>query len=323
MAKNFATRSWVLTIPFESCSLRELEDKLKKYTYVGQLEQGEKTGYVHWQIYIENRTPIAFSTLSKRFPKGHFEARRTTKEACYNYVTKEATRFPGFDIISNGDINAFGSIDNKKNVSDLFVEAILSGYSDYELLEEFPSQFLLYSESIPKIRFTKLEKDFQLAREDLKVLFLSGESRVGKTTWVLDTFGEENVCRITNYDDAGMFDSYTGQDVLFLDEFTGEGRLNIGHLNSILERRGKFFLSARYYNRPALYSKVIVSTNLHFEDLYAKERAKANFSEVFTAFRNRFTEGLYYMTFQNRDDVIAELNEKFGFVSNKKIYTIN
>ena len=59
-----ASRSYVLTIPADvdsdGYSQDEVQERLKNYTYVGQLEAGEEvneiTGkhYLHWQVYIEN-----------------------------------------------------------------------------------------------------------------------------------------------------------------------------------------------------------------------------------------------------------------------------
>ena len=59
-----ASRSYLLTVPADvesdGYSQEEVQERLKNYTYIGQLEQGtevnETTGkcYLHWQIYIEN-----------------------------------------------------------------------------------------------------------------------------------------------------------------------------------------------------------------------------------------------------------------------------
>ena len=74
-----ASRSYLLTVPADvesdGYSQEEVQERLKNYTYIGQLEQGtevnETTGkcYLHWQIYIENGNPIGariWSVMTRR-----------------------------------------------------------------------------------------------------------------------------------------------------------------------------------------------------------------------------------------------------------------
>lgn len=48
-------RDWMLTLPEEYYSRDIVEDKLRSYDYIGQLESGKESGYRHFQIYVENK----------------------------------------------------------------------------------------------------------------------------------------------------------------------------------------------------------------------------------------------------------------------------
>lgn len=68
-----ASRSWILTLPASEYDRSAVEAELGPYGYVGQLEQGgegDDDGCLHWQIYIENKTPVRFDTLRSKFPRG-------------------------------------------------------------------------------------------------------------------------------------------------------------------------------------------------------------------------------------------------------------
>jgi len=89
---------------------------LQNYRYYGRLEHGDKKGYEHYQILIDNHDAIAWSTLNNKFPinkdgsrKGSFyfeefkpiyKGRPSSKQDCFNYVDKGSG-----EIISNGNWN--------------------------------------------------------------------------------------------------------------------------------------------------------------------------------------------------------------------------
>ena len=95
-------RDWMLTLPEEYYSRDIVEDKLRSYDYIGQLESGKESGYRHFQIYVENKNAIKFETLRSKFPRGHYEPRRESKSQCLKYCTKSDTRVPGHSLLAGG-----------------------------------------------------------------------------------------------------------------------------------------------------------------------------------------------------------------------------
>ena len=141
-----ASRSYVLTIPADvendGYSQEEVQERLKNYTYIGQLEEGEEVNetsgkhYLHWQVYVENPTPIRFDTLRGIFDKkaAHIEKRQGTKKQAYEYCTKDDKTYQGVRI-QNGEIELD---DNKGKRTDLqnIADEVLAGAARAHLDEE-------------------------------------------------------------------------------------------------------------------------------------------------------------------------------------------
>lgn len=81
---------WLITLPHREWSPNDgLPDDC---CYIkGQLEQGEETGYVHWQALVYLKKKGSIRTLQGIFgERGHYELSRST--AAESYVWKESTR---------------------------------------------------------------------------------------------------------------------------------------------------------------------------------------------------------------------------------------
>lgn len=86
-------RYWIATIPSDSYGFpSELPDGV---SYVGgQLEKGEDTGFLHWQLIIGFAKKVTLQKVRRVFPgNGHYEPTRS--EAARGYCFKEGTRVSG------------------------------------------------------------------------------------------------------------------------------------------------------------------------------------------------------------------------------------
>jgi hypothetical protein len=109
------------------------------------------------------------------------------------------------------------------------------------------------------------ERDEELAsvrRDDLKVFYLSGPTRSGKTRYVLDN-AKERTYRITDY--SHPWDAYQNQEIVIFDEFRSQ--LPIDAMLDLLDVY-PVQLSARYRNRWALYREVWIVSNWKPERQY-------------------------------------------------------
>nr|UTM74966.1 replication-associated protein [Tick-associated circular DNA virus] len=261
--KDSTNRSWMLTIPAESVSKEELEKKLASYTYIGQMEKGEKSDYLHWQIYIENKNMIRFSTLKKKFPKAHLEVRHSSKKACYDYVTKSKSAIPN-SVVKNGDIS-IDETDSPKVSVEAAVGLMERGMRVSEVLVQYPSLWrsMAYLERAQAIID---ENKHSMNKRDVRVEYIYGLPGTGKTSYIYNTHGFDEVYRVTNY--SHPFDGYNGQDVLVLDEFYNS--IALDSLLNVIDV-WPFKMPARYNDRWAAYTKVYIISNRKLKDQFGHE----------------------------------------------------
>lgn len=297
-------RSWLLTVPADTeqdgYSQDEVQEILSAYTYIGQLEQGEQinedTGkhYLHWQIYIENPTPIQFKTLQSKFSKKaiHIERRQGTKKQAYDYVTKESTS-QGVRI-QNGEID-FESDKGKRSDLQNIQDDILSGMTENEVYKKYPvsSRYMAY---VRKLREIYLEDTFgKSLRLNLKVIYIYGKSGVGKTRFVYDKFGYDNVYRINDY--IHPFDNYLSQSVICFDEFRSQ--INIELMLTLLDIY-PVQLPARFSNKWCCADKIYILSNLPLEKQY----------EVAPDWR-----GVYHTTYEQHEAFLRRISEVYEMFS--------
>lgn len=271
MAK--ASRSYILTIPADvdsdGYSQAEVQERLKNYTYVGQLEQGsevnETTGkhYLHWQVYIENENSIAFDVLRHKFDKKaiHIEKRQGTKRQAYDYCTKEDETYQGIRI-QNGEIELE---DNKGKRTDLqnIADEVLAGATEEEVLIKYP-QSAHCMPYIRKLREMYIKKTYgEKLRDNLNVTYIYGLPGTGKTRMIYDTYEFQDVYRVTDYEHP--FDNYNSEPVMVFDEFSSQIKIEL--MLTLLDIY-PVQLPCRYNNKWACYSQVYIISNKPLDKQY-------------------------------------------------------
>ena len=235
-------------------SRKEIEEALKAYSYIGQLEEGSEDGYRHWQLLIDGgNSPIRFSTLKNKLPTAHLEPRRGPIQQAIDYVTKETTRVAEEPRLEHGTIRLSDEKGRRKDV-EVVREAVLEkGLSADEVFLQVPESN----------RMTTMVEKLVAARDrsrhtkprQMEAIWFYGPPGTGKTSLAIE-MGGTSYYRVTDYQHT--FDSYSGEEVLILDEFDGEMRLST--LLNVLDI-WPTMLPARYTDRVAAYSQVILVSN--------------------------------------------------------------
>lgn len=213
-------RHWIITkgakSEDEKFCWKELPEGVR---YVaGQLEKGAKTGYLHWQLYVELHSPQRRSWLKKVFKDKtiHCIARSEgTREQARDYGLKEETRI-GEQIQMGEWIGGQGARSDWKGIQ-LMCE---DGAPMLEIAEEYTGQFVRYSRGIEKLHrmYRKIEsKKFR----SVEVHVIIGVAGAGKTKSVYDKHDYEKVYALPDVDKTIWFDGYEGEDVLLIDDFYG------------------------------------------------------------------------------------------------------
>jgi len=256
MPKSGAYR-WMLTLKADEYDQTEVESKLAPYRYVGQLETGEETGYVHWQIYINNNTQIRFETLQNKFPIGHFEIARSTDKHCYDYVRKNET-FAGVRV--GQGIWDFDEDGAQRQIDPSLMESLhdsifVDGRSVDDILCDEP-RAMRYVHQLRQLEAVRDNMRWKTQDRNVTAHYIYGTTGTGKTKYVHDLYRGE-MYRVSDY--KNPFDGYNGEPVLVLDEYREQ--LPMSLLLNVLDRY-PLRLPARYNDRWAAYDTVYVISNL-------------------------------------------------------------
>lgn len=284
-------RNFLLTINNEDRTDNELYEYCKQLNnikyFVFQREKGNEKGTEHIQMYIEFAVPKKFETIKSYFPRAHIEPRKGTKSQARDYCMKSDTRV--------GEPMEYGNFIDTGKRSDLndIYELVKDGATDFEIMDLYPTQFMRYSKAIQQCRQTYVFEKYKKLFRKLEVNYIWGVAGCGKSRYVMDKYGYDNVYRVTNYN-SGAFDTYQGQDVIVFEEFRSSFPITdmLNYLDGY-----PLQLPCRYTNITACYTKVYIITNIPLSEQYKSTQEKHD--ETWKAFLRRIN--LVY-DFDNRED---------------------
>lgn len=266
------SRTWMVTIfeqPEGMAKPRtedDVDDILTGLKWCGQLEEGHKTHHRHYQLYVEAKNPIRFSTWKRLCPDAHVEPRKGTKEEAIAYVTKSDTRVDGpfFHGIEIGDHDRSGERTDLKEIS----ERILEGESVDDLLLDPDAstklvRCLSWARNLERAKVAKQERRYRQEPRDVRVFYVWGAPGIGKTHSIL--MSGMSVFEPT-YAPSGGWDGYQGEDVVLFDEF--KAQVPLWQMNRWLEGYPNTTLRARYHDHVACYHTVFIVSNFSPEELY-------------------------------------------------------
>ncbi|MEM0173493.1 MAG: hypothetical protein QXI16_03185 [Sulfolobaceae archaeon] len=266
---NTRFRNFVFTWNYqEQPTKEEVIEKFSQlgYNYLIASIETAKTGQRHLQGYCELDNQMRFNTIKKALGGIHFEVRKGTQKQAIDYVVKLGTTYDDGSTIESLYINEGEPKLQKEDTSrtdiEDFVYAIQEGKNDFELLTEYPRQFLLYQNKIQTIRNTMLEQKYARTFRELYVEYIYGGAGTGKSKYVFDNYPD--AYKVNSYH-SGAFDGYRNEDVLVLEEFRGNFPLSL--LLQILDGY-PLRLPARFNDKQACYTKVFIISNIALEEQY-------------------------------------------------------
>ncbi len=281
-------------------------------------EIGEQ-GTFHTHIYVVFSSRVRWSTIKKHFEHAHIEVAHGSAQSNLDYI-KKTGKWEDTDKAETtveGSFEEWGEFPRQRgfnqDMKELY-DLVKDGYSNAEILS-INNDYILQIDKLDKLRTTILIEKFKNERRlELKVIYVYGETGLGKTRDILDRHGDANVYRISDY--THPFDSYdANQTVMCFDEFRSQIRisdmLNYCDIYPIQ-------LPARYANKFACYNVVYIVSNWKLEQQY--EEVQQDSPESWKAFLRRIHEVHIY----NVDGTITiydSVNDYFN--RDEKIRTIS
>lgn len=223
-------------------------------------------GLHHIHMVLEDIKSMRWSAIKKTYALGmHFSPTMGSKKEVEDYINKtgkwEEKGEKVIYTVTYGEIK--GNQGRRSDLNKLY-ELIKLGFSDYEILEDNP-QYMKYLDKISRVRETLRYEDFKNKRRlDLHTEFWYGLPGVGKTSGILNMFGDSEVYIVTDY--SHPWDGYKGQDVVLFDDFDSY-RIRLNDLLKWLDIY-PLELPCRYSNKIACYTKVFITSNFSPQQLW-------------------------------------------------------
>lgn len=245
-------------------------------------------GTPHTHIYVTFSSRVRFSTIKKHFPEAHIEPAKGSVQSNIEYIKKSGKWKDSdkADTRIEGTFEEWGTPPTQKgrnmDMQELY-DLINEGYSNADIIA-LNNDYILNIEKLDKVRTILLTEKYKgLRRLNLKVIYISGATGTGKTRGVLDTHGDANVYRVSDY--LHPFDNYNCEPVLVFDEF--RNGIKIGDMLNYCDIY-PIQLPSRYANKFACYETVYVISNWSLESQYLEVQSRD--IESWEAFLRRFCE---------------------------------
>lgn len=254
-------------------------------------EIGEQ-GTPHIHIYVCFGSRVRFSKLRKYFPEAHIEPAKGTVENNIDYI-KKSGRWKDTgksETRVEGTFEEWGTPPRQKGknmeMEELY-QLVQAGYSNAEILA-LNNDYILNIDKLDKLRTMLLtEKYKNIRRLDLRVVYICGATGTGKTRGILDTHGDSNVYRVTDYHHP--FDGYQCQPAIVFDEFRSS--LKISDMLDYLDIY-PLELPARFSNKFSCFNFAYIVSNWELEKQYREVQADS--PETWKAFLRRIHEVQVY-----------------------------
>ena len=289
--KNTQARDWCFTVnnPVQTedvflAYLKTLDDI--RYA-VFQREKAPDTGTEHYQGYMEFSQPKWFTTVRNLLSEktigvqAHVEQRRKKRKKARAYCMEAETRIsPQYyelgEFIEDGERTDLNCI----------IADIEAGMTNMELAKKYGNQYVCVRAWADEYRQDYLARKYkQVRRLGIEVTYIFGVTDAGKTRYVLDKYGDENVYRATDYGSkfsAEKFDGYKGEDVIIFEEFRSQIKIEkmLNYLDVYAVE-----LPSRFRNKWACYTKVFIVSNWKLYEQY--KNIQTEHPETWKAFLRR------------------------------------
>jgi len=273
-------------------------------------ETGIETGTYHTHLFLLFANARKWESIKAAFYAADIRNCKGTAQENRDYITKTGEKWENSKKECTNHPETFeesGSCPQEKQGQRNDLSTMYQDVIDQKPLTEILTEKPGYGRYIHSMKLVRDEfeqerqKQYLYKRRDVKVTYLYGAPRTGKTTYIFEKHGYHNVYRVTDYDRP--FDTYNGEKVLLLDEYRDS--LALGFLLSLLEGV-PMTLSARFRNRIPCWEYVYIVSNWEFEQQH--NNAQTWQYSDYLAFKSRI-----HRIISIDDIVLDDLEREAGF----------
>lgn len=301
---------------FDHDAIKECFAEIKPTLYYCMADEigGEKQTY-HTHIYALFKTPVSFKTLKNRFPVAHFERPNGTRKDNIDYIKKtgkwentekELTRVEGtfeeWGTCPTTDV----TIDGTNILLSQLYTLVEEGYTNIEIMKQ-NTDFIAMIDKANMIRFEILKDKFQSTWRDMEVTYIWGDAGLGKTRYVMEKYGYDNVFRVTDY--SHPFDAYNCEDIIIFDEYVSN--FTTTQFNNYCDGY-PLELPSRYHNKFACYTKVYIISNLGIDEQYPNIQKQS--VHLWNAIKRRITKLMHFTAPNKWEEFESYEDYSNGFV---------
>lgn len=259
-------------LDFDDCQIRYL---------IYQIEKSPSTGRLHLQAYIEFYNALRITQVKTRLNDAtlHCERRKGTRQQARDYCMKDdshyfSSKYPEW--VDHGfrhkgtkyvELGKFRTKQGHRTDLDQMIDKIQSGASEFECFASCPSQYLKYSTGVRRARCLMKRDRVNRYHRKMKRHVLYGDPGSGKTRYVFDKHGPENVFCPTYSASAQKFwfDGYDGQKVLLINEFYGQARTSV--MQELLDKY-RIRVETKGGTTVSNWDHIYVTSNCHPDEWY-------------------------------------------------------
>lgn len=254
--------------------------------YWAMCDEIASTGTPHTHVYIVRQSKIRFRTIKSKFPTAHIDAAYGSSSECKDYLLKQG-KYAGTakaETSVAGTFEEFGTLpedDKETSINDKkqhLLTLIEQGKSNAEIIKEMP-EYVFHEKDLEGIRQSLLQQKYQHEFRQMEVSYIYGPDSKALTELIYEQVGIDQLYRVPlagKMNHCIQWDSYQSQDVILFEEFQSE----IGYEEMVRYlQKYPLMLSARFRDRVACFTKVIITAEYPVEKQYEYKGRQKSFSD--------------------------------------------
>lgn len=261
---------------------------------LGQRERCPTTDRLHWQLYLEFRSPVRNTAVRRAVgdTTAWCEHARGSRASCRDYVTKEDTRIPGTKLEYGQYTEGGQGTRNDINSALGLVRGGVTPSTIASLYDDHGETMVKFNRGMQAAVLHYMAREVRT--EPPRVLVHYGSTGTGKTHAVYARHPMSDVWRApVSHTGSAWFDNYWGQPVALFDDFDGE-HPSITMMLQVLDKY-PLQVPVKTSHVPWLPKTIYITSNLAPTEWYpgASQRHK-------DALLRRITESIHFKYLDGR-----------------------